>query len=222
MGNRSQEAPPQQGRGPWEPQGVGIQGQGQGQETLPNPTPAAGATTSALAAPQNPTPAAEATTSALAAMGGTSAGGPADRHQGGGRPGGERAPGADIQWGRAEPKSGNRQLADRNATSKPHKQQHKPGERGACRCLTPGCGTRPVANDMANAPAQPAAQVQPLADLPVQSTKKVPLAEQAAEKVLQPLAELPAQAAVFQPLAALLPAQAAAELVQPGPGVALA
>ena len=30
----------------------------------------------------------------------------------------------------------------------------------------------PVANDMANAPAQPAAQVQPLADLPVQSTKK--------------------------------------------------
>ena len=33
-------------------------------------------------------------------------------------------------WGRAEPKSGNRQLADRNATSKPHKQQHKPGERG--------------------------------------------------------------------------------------------
>ena len=48
----------------------------------------------------------------------------------------------------------------------------------------------PVANDMANAPAQPEAQVQPLADLPVQST---------------------------QPLAELLPAQAAAELVQPGP-----
>ena len=49
---------------------------------------------------------------------------------------------------------------------------------------------------------------QPLADLPVQSTKKVlqPLAElptQAAQKVLQPLAELPAQAAkkVLQPLA---------------------
>ena len=53
----------------------------------------------------------------------------------------------------------------------------------------------PVANDMANAPAQPAAKVQPLADLPVQST---------------------------QPLAELLPAQAAAELVQPGPGAALA
>ena len=56
----------------------------------------------------------------------------------------------------------------------------------------------------------------------VQSTKKVlqPLAEQAAEKVLQPLAELPAQATkkvkVLQPLAELLPAQAAAELVQPG------
>ena len=53
----------------------------------------------------------------------------------------------------------------------------------------------------------------------VQSTKKVlqPLAEQAAEKVLQPLAELPAQEAkkVLQPLAELLPAQAAAELVQP-------
>ena len=65
--------------------------------------------------------------------------------------------------------------------------------------------------------------------------KKVPLAEQAAETVLQPLAELPAQAAtqvlelpaqaaqkVLQPLAELLPAQAATELVQPGPGAALA
>ena len=58
--------------------------------------------------------------------------------------------------------------------------------------------------------------------------KKVPLADQAAEKVLQPVAELPAQAAkqvlevpaqaakeVLQPLAELLPAQAATELVQP-------
>ena len=74
----------------------------------------------------------------------------------------------------------------------------------------------PLAELLANAPAQPAAQVQPLAvaDLPVQSTKKV---------VLQPLAALPAQAAkqvlelpAQAPLAELLPAQAAAELVQPG------
>ena len=71
-----------------------------------------------------------------------------------------------------------------------------------------------MANFMANAPAQPAAQVQPLADLPVQSTKVAELPAQAgANQVL----ELPAQAAkkVLQPLAELLPAQAAAELVQP-------
>ena len=66
------------------------------------------------------------------------------------------------------------------------------------------------------AQARSAAQVQPLADLPVQSTKKVPAQAGALE--------LPAQAAkkVLQPLAELLPAQAAAELVQPGPGAALA
>ena len=62
----------------------------------------------------------------------------------------------------------------------------------------------------ANAPTQQ------LADLPVQSTKRVfqPLGElptQAAKKVIQPLAELPAQAAntvlkVFQPLWQPLPA----------------
>ena len=82
----------------------------------------------------------------------------------------------------------------------------------------------PLAELLANAPAQPAAQVQPLAvaDLPVQSTKTI---------VLQPLAALPAQAAkqvlelpAQAPLAELLPAQAAAELklIQPGPGAALA
>ena len=65
--------------------------------------------------------------------------------------------------------------------------------------------------------------LQPLAKLPTQAAKKLlqPLAElpaQAAKKVLQRLAKLPAQAAkkVLQPLAELLPAQAAAELVQPG------
>ena len=71
----------------------------------------------------------------------------------------------------------------------------------------------------------PRAQVQPLADLPVQSTKDVfqPLAELPAQAAKQVL-ELPAQAAkeVLQPLAELLPAQAATELVQPGPGAALA
>ena len=53
-----------------------------------------------------------------------------------------------------------------------------------------------MAKDMANAPAQPAAQVQPLADLPVQSTTNVlqPLAELSAQAAKQVL-ELPAQAA---------------------------
>ena len=52
--------------------------------------------------------------------------------------------------------------------------------------------------------------LQPLAALPAQAAKQVlELPAQAAKKVLQPLAEL-------------LPAQAAAELVQPGPGAALA
>ena len=108
-----------------------------------------------------------------------------------------------------------------------------------------------MANDMANAPAQPAAQVQPLADLPVQSTKKcrwrsrqqnsVPAVGGAAagsrsknkcssrwRSCCRPrqqhnrLSCRLRQQTVFQPLAELLPAQAATELVQPGPGAALA
>ena len=72
-----------------------------------------------------------------------------------------------------------------------------------------------MANDMANAPAQPAAQIQPLADLPVQSTKKS--AGSGRSKTTSARVAGSGSKKVLQPLAELLPAQAAAELVQPGP-----